>query len=195
MLVSQNQQGLDGDFTSKLGLPRSGQMPTSYILPITKIHTSFDEAKEFYDKYKGIIFFEEEILPFSDLTKGNRNLIAGEPGIGKTSLLLQVKAHFESNGFTTQYIELKQNDSPARTEHFVSQPTKGNKALFLDGLDEVRASLLSSVIETIVQISDEHPSLPIFHSFPPFMRLKGRRITSRYSDCLTSYQQVTGGGF
>ena len=59
-----------------------------YITPLLKIFPNFSEAKDFL-KDGGVIFFEddEKNLEVVDLAQGHRNLIIGEPGIGKTELL------------------------------------------------------------------------------------------------------------
>lgn len=56
----------------------------NYIEPVTKIHSSFAEAKEYYDRGAIPLFEDEPILSIEALTQGTRNLVVGEPGVGKT---------------------------------------------------------------------------------------------------------------
>jgi MoxR-like ATPase len=62
-----------------------------YITPTTKVYSTFTEAKEFFTEYGGVSLFDHENrLEISDLAQGKRNLIVGEPGIGKTLLLEKI---------------------------------------------------------------------------------------------------------
>ena len=76
-----------------------------YITPITKIYSTYTEAKEFFAEYGGVSLFNEEThLKISDLAQGKRNLIVGEPGIGKTLLLLKIKDCLDQGGSATELI-------------------------------------------------------------------------------------------
>ncbi len=59
------------------------------LLPLkVTIHTSFEEAKEFYDTDNGLSLFESEATPdLKELANGLRNIVTGEPGMGKTTLM------------------------------------------------------------------------------------------------------------
>ncbi len=118
-----------------------------YIDPITKIHSSFAEAKEFYDKFGGLTFLDEKKrLPISDLARGKRNLIVGEPGIGKSLLLGEIKKYLDANNYTSEIITLRQTNSLDLIDVFLRTKIEGPKALLLDALDEVRSSLFPSVL-------------------------------------------------
>ena len=154
-----------------------------YITPITKVHSTFDEAKKFYDEYGGISLFDDEKrLAIADLVHGTRNLIVGEPGIGKTELLKKIKDHLDGNRYSTELVSLRQADSISRIDAFLS--TAGPKALLLDALDEIQSSRFPSVLKRIEEISTKYPDLPIY--------LSSRWIfVSKYAISFPEYRFIT----
>jgi hypothetical protein len=138
-----------------------------YINPLTKIYSSFTEAKEDFDKYGHLAFFDDRIsLTIADLAKGNRNLIVGEPGIGKTKLLEKFQEHHNKQGDQTCFINLRSNKPVEQIENFLPITlTEGqNKILLLDGLDETQSTNLIEVIQKIESISKNYPDLIIYLS-------------------------------
>ena len=138
-----------------------------YINPLTKIYSSFAEAKEDFDKYGHIALFDDRIpLEIADLAKGNRNLIVGEPGIGKTKLLEKLQEYHDKQGDQTGFINLRSNKPVEQIENFLGLTLSDGvkKILLLDGLDETQSTNLTGVIEKIESISKEHPDLVIYLS-------------------------------
>src|SRR5579864_8038458 len=130
----------------------------NYIEPITKIHSTFAEAKEFFDKYGGVSLFEDpDILSVSTLVQGKRNLIVGEPGIGKSLLLEKIKDYLDKEGVITALISLRQPEAIRQIDEFLALKTGASKTLLLDALDEVKSSLFPAVMEKIEELSTEHP--------------------------------------
>lgn len=129
-------------------------MTSPYIVPITNIHSTFSEVKSFFDKSEDVFHFEDkELIDISALTQGKRNLVVGEPGIGKTTLLQKMQEHLNGRGITTNLIKLRQPNAIAQIHEFLKLKGEGSKSLFLDGLDEVKSSLFAEVIQTIEEIS------------------------------------------
>lgn len=155
---------------------------SKYITPITKVYSTFDDAKEFYDKFEGVsIFDDENRLEIADLAQGKRNLIVGEPGVGKSMLLQKFKEHFDINGHTTQLINLRQPNTLEQIDAFVALESDSPKVLLLDALDEVQSSIFPLVIQKIDTISRDNPDLPIY--------LSSRWIfISRYSKTFPQYR-------
>jgi hypothetical protein len=59
-----------------------------YIEPTLHIHSTLAEAKEFLSTYGPYHFWSEKTpVGISDVAQGKRNLIIGEPGVGKTMLM------------------------------------------------------------------------------------------------------------
>ncbi len=136
-----------------------------YIPPTTKICSNFNEAKEFFDKLGGVTYFDrDKPLGIGDLTQGNRNLIIGEPGVGKTLLLDKIKAYLESQNVSTSLINLRHTDAAAQIDDFLNSATSVPRTLLLDALDEVQSNLFPAVLQKIEQISKQHPDIPIFLS-------------------------------
>ena len=156
-----------------------------YITPITKICSTFTEAKEFFTEYGGVSFSgEENRLKIDDLAQGKRNLIVGEPGIGKTFLLHQIKDWLDTEGATTGLISLRQTGATELIDEFLNKQIEGPKVLLLDALDEVRSSLFPSVLQKIEQVSRSHPELPIY--------LSSRWVfISRYATSFPEYRFIT----
>src|SRR5687768_6682759 len=100
-----------------------------YIVPITKIHSTFAEAKKSYEDYDGIFFDDETQLSISDLSQGKRNIIVGEPGIGKTMLLNKIRDFLEEEGISTALFGLRQHNSTEEIDRFVKLNGSGAKAL------------------------------------------------------------------
>ncbi len=137
----------------------------NYQSPVTKIHATFEEAKKFYDENKGsLLLWHEEAPSISDLARGTRNLIVGEPGIGKSLLLEKLRDHFATNGFSTCLVLLRQGEVDKQIDDFLGEENIAPKALFLDALDEVRTASLPGVLQKIEEVSVKYPSLPIFIS-------------------------------
>lgn len=99
------------------------QSDNLYIPPITKIYSSFAEAKEFFDKLGGVTYFDtDKRLEVSDLAQGKRNLVIGEPGVGKTLLLGKIKNYLEEQGIATCLVNLRQPNAIGLIEEFLKTP-------------------------------------------------------------------------
>src|SRR6266700_85270 len=140
------------------------QSDNLYILPITKVYSSFTEAKEFFDKLGGVACFDtDKRLEFSDLAQGKRNLVIGEPGVGKTLLLGKIKKYLEGQGIATCLVNLRQPNAISLIDEFLKTPADLPPALLLDGLDEVQSSLFPAVLQKIEGVADHYDG-PIFIS-------------------------------
>jgi hypothetical protein len=157
-----------------------------YINPILRIHLSFNEAKEFYDKSEGIPYFlrDEKKVSIEDVAEGKRNLIVGEPGVGKSELLKEIQKHLESQGVTTVRINLRDSDSIRQIDAFVQTDSTDSRALLLDALDEVPSKLFFDVLKRIENLSKNNPDLPIY--------LSARWVfISRYAASFASYRFIS----
>jgi MoxR-like ATPase len=68
----------------------------TYIPPITKIHSISADAQEFFNKFGGHAWFDREEADNLDaILQGSRNMIVGEPGIGKTEMLKKMLEHLQ----------------------------------------------------------------------------------------------------
>lgn len=155
-----------------------------YINPITKIYSSFPEAKDFYDKYGGIEIFDDRDprLTPGDLAQGTRNLIVGEPGVGKSLLMGKIKDHLATS-HTTELINLRDFELEKKIDGFLRKKSTLPKALFLDALDEVQSSRFPSVLQKLEKISNENPTLLLF--------ISSRWIfVSRYASSFADYRFI-----
>ncbi len=141
-------------------------MNPKYIKPIIKIYATFNEAKEFYDKFGGITLFDDEDkkLEVSDLAQGTRNLIVGEPGVGKSLLVEKIQGHFDTQKHLTSLVKLRQADAIQQIDSFIQKKSKKQKVLLLDGLDEVQSSSFPAILQKIEEIASKYPTLPIYLS-------------------------------
>src|ERR1051326_6378369 len=102
------------------------------ITPIIKVYSAFSEVREFFDKMGGVSYFEtDQPLTIADLAHGNRNLIIGEPGVGKTLLLEKLKEHLDSQQTSTCLISLRQTNVLTLIDDFVRSSTGGPKTLLM----------------------------------------------------------------
>lgn len=145
--------------------PLKSENSDKYIVPITKVYSTFDETKEFYDKFGGVtIFDDEERLEIADIAKGQHNLIVGEPGVGKSMLLGRIKKQLDEDGYATELINLRQLNCIDSINNFIETEAKQPKALLLDALDEVQSNLFPIVLQKIEEISTRHADISIFLS-------------------------------
>ncbi len=136
-----------------------------YITPITKIYSNFTEAKEFFDKLGGVAHLEtEKPLTIADLAQGKRNLVIGEPGVGKTLLIGKIKDYLDGQNESTCLINLRQTDAASQIDDFLNSTTPAPQTLLLDALDEVRSSLFPTVLQKIEQIAERYPDMSLFVS-------------------------------
>jgi hypothetical protein len=136
-----------------------------YIDPITKVYSSFPEAKDFYDKYGGIEIFsdKEPRLSPKDLAQGTRNLIVGEPGVGKSLLMGKIREQLATT-HVTELINLRDPELEKEVDAFLRKKSPQPKALFLDALDEVQSSRFPLVLQKLEKISKDHPKLSLYIS-------------------------------
>lgn len=136
-----------------------------YIIPLTKIYSSFKELKEDVDKYgHSFVWGDDKPLQISDLAQGNRNLIVGEPGIGKTKLLDKFKEHHDSLGDKTCLVNLRIGDPLKDIERFVSEKTDSRKILLLDALDETRSAIFPEILQKLEDVSKTQSDIVIYLS-------------------------------
>jgi hypothetical protein len=156
-----------------------------YIRPTLHIHPNLAAAKEFTDTYGAYYFWsDKKSVSISDAALGKRNLIIGEPGVGKTLLLTKIQEHLNSIGISTCLISLKYKDLAASLSQFLDATEGQPKALLLDGLDEVRGNLFPLVLQKIEEISHAQPGISIF--------LSSRSIFAyRYAALFSDYRIIT----
>lgn len=156
-----------------------------YITPVTKVHSTFKEAADFQDQFGGVTFFDDEKqLAVTELAQGTRNLIVGEPGVGKSLFLNKLKKHLIDSGNETKLINLRQPNCETQIDNFIALKFKKPKALLLDALDEVQSINFSSVLQKIEKISTEYPNLQIY--------LSSRWVfITRYTSSFPGYRFIT----
>ena len=134
-----------------------------YVSPVLRVHSTFEQAKKFFDEEGPLAFFERgPSVRISDVVDGKRNLIVGEPGVGKTELIRKVEEHLRQQGLATGLVSLRDRDSLEKIDAFLASAAR--QAILLDGLDEVQSSRFPQVLQKIDAISRELPNLLIFIS-------------------------------
>ena len=156
-----------------------------YIQPITKIHTTFAEAKEFFDKFGGVTIFEDEDrLEVDALIQGKRNLVVGEPGVGKSLLLQKMKEHLATQGVSAVLVSLRDNDALQQIDAFLEPQQEQPRALLLDALDEVKSSIFPTVLQKIEEISKKYPDFSLY--------ISGRWVfVSRYANSFPEFRFIS----
>lgn len=159
--------------------------PEMYINPILHIHSTLAEAKEFYDRYGPYsLWGENKSVAITEVAQGKRNLLIGEPGVGKTLLLAKLREFFEAKGISNCLITLKDRDSISLIDQSISNSGTADFALLLDGLDEVKGSLFPSILEKIEAISKTSPHIAIY--------ISSRSVfMNRYGASFPEYRVIT----
>jgi len=136
-----------------------------YLDPTLHIHSTFAEAKDFYASYDPYFQLStKKAVGIAQVMQGDRNLIVGEPGVGKTLLLEKIQERLARDGAITELINLKDSNAITQIDEFLGNNTSQSRALLLDGLDEIQASLFPVVLEKIRDISRPQQALPIYLS-------------------------------
>src|SRR5216117_2554063 len=90
-------------------------MTPPYIDPTLHIHSTFAAAKDFYDTFGTYHFWSGKTpATVAQVAQGKRNLIVGEPGIGKTELLRHIENRLKKDGLATYRIALKDVDAATK---------------------------------------------------------------------------------
>lgn len=156
-----------------------------YILPITRVAVSFDEAKKDYDE-KGSFVFWGDRMPTSieALARGTRNMIVGEPGVGKTELIKRINSQLEKDGYETNLIPLRSIKSIHEIDDFMAKPNEKPKALLLDALDETPAAFFTDILEKIKEVSESNPDVAVY--------ISARWVfAQKYSSSFSGYRFIT----
>jgi transcription termination factor Rho len=121
--------------------------------------------KEFFDKLGGVSYFDtDKRLEIVDLVQGKRNLVIGEPGVGKTRLLEKIRHRLEDDKVSTKLISLRHDNAINLVDELLNPTSELPKALLLDGLDEVKSHLFPSVLQKIERVAERYPDLTMFIS-------------------------------
>lgn len=156
----------------------------TYIPPITKIHSNSADAQEFFNKFGGHAWFDrEEADDLDSILQGSRNMIVGEPGIGKTEMLKKMLEHLQKSGVEAALILLRKADAAEQIRKILGAERKP-EALLLDGLDETPAKNRLEVIQELDRASNTHPDIA-FH-------ISGRWVfVHRYAKYFPTYRFVS----
>lgn len=135
-----------------------------YFLPLNvHICSSFEETNEFYKEGGRLSLFDRPKRPLiNEYARSNRMVITGDPGMGKTTVLRQIKSVLDQEGCLTEFIVLKSQNCIVDIEKFCKEKTTRRKVILLDGLDEASAANLTSLQEKIIDISANFESIAIF---------------------------------
>jgi hypothetical protein len=136
-------------------------MSIPYIYPDTRVHADFGSAEKFLDKDG--IWVREEPVTVDVLAGERRAVVVGEPGVGKTLMMQKLLQQTERGGAFARLLSLRETELASQVDEFIGiKPPI--KALFLDGLDEVRANDLPRVLKKIHAVSTKNPELALFIS-------------------------------
>jgi hypothetical protein len=156
-----------------------------YIEPTLHIHSTLAEAKEFLSTYGPYHFWSEKTpVGISDAAQGKRNLIIGEPGVGKTMLMSKLQEFLNSQGISNRLINLKDTNSLDSITEYLSRNGLARGAVLLDGLDEVKGSLFPSILEKLEELSRTAPDVAIY--------ISSRSVfMNRYATSFSDYRMIT----
>src|SRR6266446_8043749 len=156
-----------------------------YIEPTLHIHSTLAEAKEFLNTYGPYHFWSEKTpVGISDVAQGKRNLIIGEPGVGKTMLISKLQEFLNSQEISNGLINLKDADSLDSITEYISSNGLAGGAVLLDGLDEVKGSLFPSILEKLEEVSRTARDVRMY--------ISSRSVfMNRYATSFSDYRVIT----
>jgi energy-coupling factor transporter ATP-binding protein EcfA2 len=156
-----------------------------YIEPTLHIHSTLAEAKEFLNTYGPYHFWSEKTpVGISDIAQGKRNLIIGEPGVGKTLLMSKLQEFLDTKGISSRLVNLRDTNSTDVITEYLDTPSVPDRALLLDGLDEVKGSLFPSILEQLEEVSRTATDGAVY--------ISSRSVfMNRYATSFSDYRVVT----
>lgn len=120
----------------------------NYIIPEFVKYKNVDDLLENNNHHS--LFNEENNLSINDLLTENFVCIVGEPGIGKSRLLDEIKELILSKPFFCK-----------ASEFTVLSVPKENEYCIIDALDEVEGNKFYSVLQSIKQYKKENPKVKV----------------------------------
>ena len=137
-----------------------------YIEPLIKVCSDFKSAKEFFDRNNNYFYVEnrEKEFALSELVQGKRNLVVGEPGVGKSCLLKNIQKYLSEKNLIVRLFELKKSEVIEEIKDFLNKNNSNPCYILLDALDEVQSNFLESTIKKIEEISEQYNDLSIYIS-------------------------------
>jgi hypothetical protein len=157
-----------------------------YIQPTLHVHSTLAEANDFSNTYGPYYFWSEKACAeIPDVAQGKRNLIIGEPGVGKTLLLSKIQHFLDSKGISNRLITLKDRKSSSLIDQCLDRRNGSSDfALLLDGLDEVQGSLFPAILARIDEVSKNAPNVTIY--------LSSRSVfANRHANSFAEYRVIT----
>jgi len=124
----------------------------NYIVPQITKYSNIDELLKGENKTRSL--FNENPLLIDDLLNENYVCIVGEPGIGKSRLISEIKEHpTKKMLFACNASDFKSQVIPSGIEYCI-----------VDALDEVDGSAFSNTLQLIKQYKEEHQDVKVILS-------------------------------
>ena len=120
----------------------------SYITPSIVKYENVDNLLE--NTYSQPLFYSKDYLSIDDLLKENFVCIVGEPGIGKSRLIEELKTKISPEPFCCKASSFTSNLDSTENEYCI-----------IDALDEVGGYLFYSKLQSIKQYHKEHPNVKL----------------------------------
>ena len=125
----------------------------NYIVPKITKYSNIDELLKNESKTRSL-FEIENFLSIDDLLNENFVCIVGEPGIGKSRLISEIKKHHTKKLlFTRNASDFKSQEIPSGIEYCI-----------VDALDEVDGSDFSNTLQLIKQYKEKHQNVKVILS-------------------------------
>ena len=125
----------------------------NYIVPKITKYSNIDELLKNKSKTPSL-FDIENFLSIDDLLSENFVCIVGEPGVGKSRLISEIKKHHTKKLlFTCNASDFKSQEIPSGIEYCI-----------VDALDEVDGSAFSNTLQLIKQYKEKHQDVKVMFS-------------------------------
>jgi hypothetical protein len=139
----------------------------TYIEPNLRVFSTLEEAAEFFGARSSTahsLLGIDSDVSLDDVARGNRNLIVGEPGIGKSLLLKKLEGLFQDRGEPHLRVRLKDQKALEEATEFCRKSIGQPRHLMLDALDEVSSRAFPEALRTIEELSAQNPQVSMYLS-------------------------------
>jgi hypothetical protein len=153
----------------------------NYITPILSNYSSLDELlqEKNYDGNFSLLDVKHQFKQINFFNNGSF-FVLGEPGVGKSTLLEQVRNDAHSNGLTALFLKLDKLPNKTVEESIKGLLPDQKTLVILDSLDEVDSNNFDVVLNEILSFHQENPDVSLIISCRTHYLSKSKDLASSF---------------